>query len=271
MSLTRKLRRSKIAQKLVYDALNWMTRHNEDLMTLNCGIVAPNGIQLGKTFTGSPLAQSGLGLYHYVAQESGIDLSDKKLLEIGCGRGGGTAYIVETFRPRFTQAIDFSNQSIQLCQDRYNKIANLCFQYGEATNLPYSAGTFDVILSIETSHMIDEKDRFFSESSRVAKLGSKFLYLDFLYTRNSSDHSAQRIDTAIRHSDWEIESKVDLTRQVLESLNQTASIREALIESKCPKILQRQVQEFCMTRQSNAFQAFLDGRTRYVFYTLKKP
>lgn len=151
-----------------------MTRHNEDLMTLNCGIVTPNRIQLSKTFTGGPLAQPGLELYHYVIQESGIDLTDKKLLEIGCGRGGGTAYVVKTFRPRFTQATDFSNRSIQICQDRY-KSANLNFKCGEATNLPYSADTFDVILSIETSHMIDEKDRFFSESSRVAKTGSTFL------------------------------------------------------------------------------------------------
>ena len=269
MSLTRKIRRSKVAQKLTYDALNWITRNDDELKTLNCGIVPPNGFQLNEQLLNQALTQPGIELYNYVVQESGIDLTDKELLEIGCGRGGGTAHIADIYSPGHTHGIDFSNRSIQICRKCYPS-KTLSLEVGEATDLPYSDDTFDAILSIETSHMIDDKHLFFSEAARVAKPGAVFMYLDFFYTKHSSFHSIDKIEEAIDHSSWVIESKSDLTPHVFKSLTHSAPMREAMIHTKCPKILQRQVHEFCMTRPSSAYRAFQDGRTLYFFYILKK-
>ena len=181
MSLTRKIRRSKVAQKLTYDALNWITRNDDELKTLNCGIVPPNGFQLNEQLLNQALTQPGIELYNYVVQESGIDLTDKELLEIGCGRGGGTAHIANIYSPGHTHGIDFSNRSIQLCRKCYPS-KTLSLEVGEATDLPYSDDTFDAILSIETSQKwfakrflrtksstCSDKHRFFSEAASESR------------------------------------------------------------------------------------------------------
>ena len=55
-----------------------------------------------------------IGLYHHVA--GAIDLSNKTLLEIGCGRGGGASYIARYLNPANTTAIDLSPAAIAFCR-----------------------------------------------------------------------------------------------------------------------------------------------------------
>ncbi|MDA0349416.1 MAG: class I SAM-dependent methyltransferase [Verrucomicrobia bacterium] len=270
MSLIRKIRRSKPAQKCTYNVLNWVMRKNADLQTLNCGLVPKSGFQVGEEYGENAISRLGLELYHYVAQQYPTYFSEKRLLEIGRGRGGGAAYIADRFQPKSVVGIDFSTQSIRLSKNRY-KANNLSFEIGDASDLRFDNASFDFLLSIETSHMIQQKEKFFSEAFRITKPGGCFMYLDFIYAKPSSDHSIEKVELAIQQTDWHISRHIDLTESVLEALKTASPIREALIEKKCPRLLRNQFKEFCMTSQSNTYRAFVEGRTKYYFYVLKKP
>ena len=49
-------------------------------------------------------------LYHYVA--GAINLENKAITEIGCGRGGGLVHIVKNFSPASARGIDLDNQAL---------------------------------------------------------------------------------------------------------------------------------------------------------------
>lgn len=270
LALTRRIRLNKRVQKWAYNTLNWILRNNDDLQTLNCGLVPQGGFQVDESFGDALLTRLGLELYHHAGSHFPIPVAGKKILELGCGRGGGTAYLAKVFLPRKIVGVDFSTRSIQLCQQRY-RAPNLHFQIGDATRPTFQSETFDLILSIETVHMIADKMAFFTEAKRLLKPGGYLLYLDFIYGRGLSAHSVESIEETIHDSGWITKERTDLTCLVLEALETASPIREALIVEKCPALLRNQIHEFCMTDQSDALQSFKDRRTRYLFYTLQNP
>ena len=54
-------------------------------------------------------------LYHYLCSKS--SLNNVRVLEVGCGRGGGADYITRTFYPKQYHALDISPTAIQLCNN----------------------------------------------------------------------------------------------------------------------------------------------------------
>ena len=68
-------------------------------------------------------------LYHYLG--SAINLINKDIVEIGCGRGGGLAYITRHFSPATTKGIDLDDQAIAFC-NRHYALSGLSFVRGDA-------------------------------------------------------------------------------------------------------------------------------------------
>ena len=268
-TLSRTIRRNTWVQKRLYNFLNRILKKSEDLRTLNCGLLPEAGFQVDESAASNLLTRLGLELYHLVGTQSPIPITDTKILEIGCGRGGGTHFLAAYFHPEKILGIDFSVESIQQCRRRYKDL-NLQFLVANALNLPLEDGYFDLAISIEICHMINDKIRFFEEAKRVIKPGGYLLYLDFIYTNGDSTHSTSKIEQAISEAGLKIKSTTDLTAQVFEALKLAAPIREELISQKCPGPLQSFAHEFCMTSNSRTYAEFKDGRTRYLFYTLKK-
>lgn len=56
-------------------------------------------------------------------------LSDKKILDLGCGRGGGLAFLAKYYEPEAAVGIDFSAHQIQFCRTRHEDIDNLSFYW----------------------------------------------------------------------------------------------------------------------------------------------
>ena len=267
ISVKQRIRRSPWVNKRIYNFLNRILRNNADLQTLNCGLIPKSGYQVDAATAPKLLTRLGLELYHLVGSQISNQLS-KTILEIGCGRGGGTHYFLNQFKPDRLIGIDFSRESIRICRQRY-KIPELRFVLANALQLPFEDDYFDAAISIELCHMVENKKRFFTEAKRVIKPGGHLTYLDFIYTNGESDHSIERVEEGISNSDLEIKKQEDLTDQVFEALKTAAPIREELINQKCPKPLQPFAHEFCMTTKSSAYTCFRDGRMRYLYYDLR--
>jgi len=120
--------------------------------------------------------RSCIQLYDVVAR--GASLAGRELLEVGCGRGGGAAYVARALGPRRVVAVDLSPAAIALCRRRFRQ-PNLAFEVGDAERLPFGDGSFDAVLNVESSHCYPHFDVFLREVRRVLRPGGHFLYADF--------------------------------------------------------------------------------------------
>ena len=120
--------------------------------------------------------RSFIQLYDAVAR--GAPLAGRDVLEVGCGRGGGAAYVARTLDPRRVVAVDLSPRAIALCRRRFPQ-PRLRFEVGDAERLPFGEGSFDVVLNVESSHCYGHFDRFLREVHRVLRPDGHFLYADF--------------------------------------------------------------------------------------------
>lgn len=128
-----------------------------------------------------PLSQSdepnryAIQLYHRVATQA--DLAGKRVLEVGCGHGGGASYLTRTLKPESYVGLDLNRAGIDLCRRRHN-VPGLEFTCGNAEDLPFAEASFDAVINIESSHCYPHFGQFLSEVARVLRPDGDFLYAD---------------------------------------------------------------------------------------------
>src|SRR5204863_875878 len=111
-------------------------------------------------------------LYHHLART--VNMDGARVLEVGCGRGGGCSYLARYQQPASVLGIDFSAKAIAFC-NRVHAVPGLTFQQGDAESLPCETGTFDVVLNVESSHCYGSVPAFLGEVFRVLRPGGYFL------------------------------------------------------------------------------------------------
>ncbi len=111
-----------------------------------------------------------------------INLNGVSVLDVGCGLGGPCRMLADEYNCQAT-GIDLSNEYIRTAKE-LSKLVNLdsktTFIQGDATSLPFDDNTFDVIWTQHVQMNIPDKEKFYSEISRVLKVGGHFLYYDIL-------------------------------------------------------------------------------------------
>src|ERR1700757_4421321 len=128
-----------------------------------------------------PLADSDepnrfhIQLYHRTATQ--VDLNGKRVLEVGCGHGGGASYLMRTAGPASYTGLDLNPAGIAFCRKRHN-LPGLEFVQGDAENLPFPDQSFDAVINIESSHCYPRFPRFLAEVARVLRPGGHLLYAD---------------------------------------------------------------------------------------------
>ena len=106
------------------------------------------------------------------------DLHGRRVLDVGCGRGGTAALVADRFATDVT-GVDLSSAAIAFCR-RTHGDPRLRFDVGDAEHLPCEDASFDVVTNIESSHTYPNLRLFFTEVSRVLAHGGTFLYTDLL-------------------------------------------------------------------------------------------
>lgn len=103
-----------------------------------------------------------------------------KVLDVGCGTGTLTLMIKKTHPQAEVTGIDGDPQVLKLAAGKSNG-ANIQWDEGFATSLPYPEAAFDrVVTSLVIHHLAtDDKRRAFKEIHRVLKPGGEFHVLDF--------------------------------------------------------------------------------------------
>jgi phthiocerol/phenolphthiocerol synthesis type-I polyketide synthase E len=106
------------------------------------------------------------------------DLRRKRVLDVGCGRGGTAGLMAEQFEAEVT-GVDLSSAAIGFCR-RTHRNPRVTFEVGDAEHLPCDDASFDAVTNVESSHTYPNLRAFYAEVARVLVPGGVFLYTDLL-------------------------------------------------------------------------------------------
>jgi len=198
-------------------------------------------------------------LYHRTAAQAG--LSGKRVLEVGCGHGGGASYLMRTFDPASYTGLDLNPAGIDFCRKRHN-VAGLEFVQGDAENLPFPDQSFDALINIESSQHYPDFPHFLDEVARVLSLGGHFLYADA-----RADRGVARWEAALANAPLQMVSQREINAEVVRGIDERWQETQDMIDRQLPKFLHGINNAIA----SRVYEGFKSGRALYRMYDFVKP
>ncbi|MCW4014260.1 MAG: class I SAM-dependent methyltransferase [Candidatus Bathyarchaeota archaeon] len=131
-----------------------------------------------------------------LAERCGID-ETCHVLDVGCGTGGNSAYLVESYGCRVT-GIDISEIMIARAQERKEEHPlgdRMRFMTGDAYALGFPDESFDVVLTVFVSQFLDIEQAF-SEFSRVLAPGGCLGVNEMYRLESVPGELVERVDEA---------------------------------------------------------------------------
>lgn len=205
----------------------------------------------------------GHALYAHVA--AAADLTDKEVLEVGCGRGSGAAFVAERFGVSRLVGLDFSEKAITSARNTHPD-PGLSFVCGDAEALPFADASFDIVLNVESSHCYPNVPRFMAEVARVLRPGGRFLYADLRLTEDVDEMRQNLLDAGL-----EILEEERITPNVVRSLELDSARREHFVNASVPRLVRPYVLNFTAVSGSEVFEALRDGHLEYTRFALARP
>jgi len=105
---------------------------------------------------------------------AGEFIRNKLVLDVACGTGYGTRYLLSRGAKRVI-GIDISANAVNYAQRHYGSSERLNFIRADATSLPFPDNYFDSIVSFETIEHLVGQNKFLAECKRVLKSDSLFI------------------------------------------------------------------------------------------------
>jgi SAM-dependent methyltransferase len=204
--------------------------------------------------------RSFIQLYDVVTR--GAPVAGRDVLEIGCGRGGGAAYLARALDPRRVVAVDLAPRAIALCRHRFAH-PRLWFEVGDAEALGFRDASFDVVVNVESSHCYGRFDLFLREVRRVLRPDGHFLYADF---RPLAEVAAWR--AALVDAGFSIAGERDLRPGVVAALDADEEHKRGFIARIVDRPLTGIFGQFAALRGSDLNAALRRGELDYRAFTL---
>ena len=219
----------------------------------------------------------GYGLKLYARLANSAELEGKDVLEVGCGRGGGTSFVFQRFHPKTMTGLDLARRAIDYCRRTY-PWPGLQFYAGDAEHLPFPDGTYDIVMNVESSHCYADVPQFLREVHRVLRPGGLLLLADARPTKISPDAGPalfhqDDIDVLRRQlaeAPFRMVEEEDITANVMRALELDTPDRRARIEKRVPKFLRPHVHAFAAAEGSPMYQAYAQGERTYLRFVLER-
>jgi ubiquinone/menaquinone biosynthesis C-methylase UbiE len=233
---------------------------NAEILFMNYGYSSPD--QKVELLPEEESNRFSIQLYHLLA--ASVDIKDKKIVEIGCGRGGGLSYITKKFAPAQAMGIDLDKIAVSF-SNKFYKMKNLSFLQGDAQNLPLADKSYDMLLNVESSHRYPDMKAFLKEVNRILKPGGYFLYTDFRY-----DHEMPEFKRLLETSGMKILKQELITDSVVASLEGDDARKRKLVKKLTPGILQDIALNFAGAIGSETYNYFKSHKYIYFYYIFQK-
>jgi acyl transferase domain-containing protein/SAM-dependent methyltransferase len=146
------------------------------------------------------------------------ELHGRRVLDVGCGRGGTVALLAERYGAEAT-GVDLAPEAVAFCR-RTHRQPGVHFEVGDAEHLPFEDHRFDAVTNIESSHTYPNLRAFLGEVRRVLKPGGWFLYTDLLPVQRWAE-----VRVLLGGPAFAIRTDRQITPNVLASCNEVAAAR----------------------------------------------
>jgi fatty-acid O-methyltransferase len=199
-------------------------------------------------------------LYHRTATQA--DLSGKRVLEVGCGHGGGASYLMRTLHPASYTGLDLNPAGIAFCRKRHN-LAGLEFVQGDAENLPFPDQCFDAVINVESSHLYPQFPRFLAEVARVLRPGGHFLYTDFRHPGHIAAWEAALANAPMRMLSHRV-----INAEIMRGMEKNSRHWSLnLVDQHVPPFLRRRIgRQLACVSGSRSYRSFQSGELSYQMY-----
>jgi SAM-dependent methyltransferase len=199
-----------------------------------------------------------LRLYEHTVR--GAPLQGAEVLEVSCGRGGGASFLLRAFQPASYTGIDLSEENIRIAQARADGPR---FMLGNAQQLAFPDGAFDIVVNIEASHLYDDRKAFFAEVHRVLRTDGHFCYTDGCWA--GDDCSAD-----LRSAGFEILERREITDNVVAALERDSERREALFDAMSSPELRDEYTDWGGVVGYRTHRRFVNRETLYFSHLLRR-
>ncbi|MEO1198560.1 MAG: methyltransferase domain-containing protein [Pseudomonadota bacterium] len=113
----------------------------------------------------------------------GLDLSGKRVLDIGCGSGGVTLHLAKRFAPGHITGLDVEAPVLDKARERAEAAGlsdRVTFTQVEPGPLPFADGSFDLVFSKDAIVHIADKETLFVDIARMTVSGGWFAASDWM-------------------------------------------------------------------------------------------
>jgi SAM-dependent methyltransferase len=251
--------------KALYGGLDRLLRQSETAF-LNYGYAPLDGA--GATGLPPELEADRYGVQLYDKVADAVPLRGLDVLEVGCGRGGGAAYLFARHAPSSLTGLDIAERAIAHCR-RTHARSGLRFVAGDAERLPFPDDAFDAVVNVESSHCYPSMPRFLAEVARVLRPEGVLLFADLRKTRRRHDDRPLVADVArlreqLAASGLRVVEYEDITANVVRALDLDGPRRRTMIERAAPKLIRAQLLEFAGVPGSGVHDALSAREISYV-------
>jgi ubiquinone/menaquinone biosynthesis C-methylase UbiE len=257
MNLNVKFR--KIIFRIWYNIVNRLDKKAE-ILFMNYGFHDQhNVVHLDKD---NEINRYSIQLYHHLA--STVEIKNKDIVEVGCGRGGGLSYVSKRFSASSAIGIDMDKKAVSFCNRFYNSEV-LSFFQGDAMKLKLNNESCDVVINVESSHRYSDFSLFLSEVNRVLRPGGYFLFTDFRSKKEMPD-----MKLVLSASKLQILKERIVNKEVVAALVQDDKRKRKLVSDLVPRFLQKVALNFAGTIGSETYKRLVSGRYIYFSYVIQK-
>jgi SAM-dependent methyltransferase len=218
-------------------------------------------------------AMDRLGIQLYDHLLSSVSIAGSMVLEVGCGRGGGAAYVANYLRPRRVVGIDLCHKSVRICRANHNRRVD--FLTGDAQHLPFTDASFDVVVNVESSHGYPSMAAFLQEVERVLRPGGVLVFADLRWHHAGDGTTAARGLTLLKQqlcrSGLTVVHESDISAGVLRARAADAEGRRASIRVHVPRGFRRAFAELAGLPGTATYRGLEERRLVYWASVLKKP